>query len=137
MLVEAERVVAVEYPLEAEGVEVVLADLDEAGLDLDELDGAAELVEDVLNLGEVLLRVVDEELADRLHVVDRAALGPLDAADEREHLLPALLVVLLGLLVGVVVLAGVRGEAGSAAHGGDVLGRGRNLLDESPYRMHI
>ena len=69
MLVQPQRIVAVEDPLKTEGVEVVLADFDEAGLDLDELDGAAQLVEDALDLGEVLLRVVDEELADRLHVV--------------------------------------------------------------------
>ena len=61
MPVEAERVVAVENPLEAEGVEVVLADFYETSLNLDEFDGAAELVEDVLDLGEVLLRVVDED----------------------------------------------------------------------------
>ena len=122
---EAEGVVVVEDPLEAEGVEVLLRDLDEAGLDLDELRLAAKLVEHLLELGEVLAGVAHVELAERLDVLDGGALGPLDA-----HLLEERLPVLVGRGLGVLVPAGVVAGAEAVAHGLDLVGRGGDALDE-------
>ena len=122
---EAEGVVVVEDPLEAEGVEVLLRDLDEAGLDFDQLGLAAELVEHLLELGEVLAGVAHVELAERLDVLDGGAFWPLDA-----HLLEERLPVLVGRRLGVLVLAGAAAGAEAVAHGLDLVGRGGNTLDE-------
>ena len=66
----AQRQVAVENPLEAEGVEVFLRDFDEARLNLNELRLATQLVQHLLELREVLARVTDIEFAERLDVLD-------------------------------------------------------------------
>ena len=78
-VVEAEAVVAVQNPLKAERVQILLRNLDEARLDLNELRLTAELIKNLLELGQVLACVADVEFAERLDVLDRRTLRPRDA----------------------------------------------------------
>ena len=61
---DIQRIVAVQDPLKAKGVEVFLHHFDETRLNLDELRLTAELVQHLLELSEVLARVADVELAE-------------------------------------------------------------------------
>ena len=103
----AERVVGIEEPLEAERVQVVLADLHKARLDLDKALVDVELVQCVLEVDEVVARVLDAQLAERLQVEDGAALRPVHA-HHAEELLPVALLVLLAVVLAAGVLAAER-----------------------------
>ena len=124
-IADVKRVVAVQEPLEAKRVQVFLRDLDETRLDFDELRLAAQLVEDLLELGQVLAGVADIELAKRLDMLDRRTLRPLDAHFLEEGL-PVLPLARLLFAAGLPVVGAKR----TAAHRLQFFGRRAHALDE-------